>query len=867
MVQYAEMKSRYPDAILLFRVGDFYETFGEDAITTAEILNIVLTSRNNGGSKIELAGFPHHALDLYLPKLVRAGFRVAICEQLEKPSKQKKVVKRGITEVITPGLNTNDQLLESKQNNYLAAIVPDVKMGMTGLAFLDYSTGEFLCYQGRTEDVKHLIANYQPAEVLHDKQLRINSYLQQEDIYTYGIDSWVFDADYCKDKILHLLEVASLEGFGIGQLSLGVIACGIILHYLENTENKMLSHINKISRISSDAFLWLDPFTIRNLELLRPLFHEGKSLLDIIDYTKTPMGARKLRKDLVFPLISKERIERRFDLVAFFVDNDDIREKIQVELKKVGDLERLVSRLSSGKFTPRHVIQLHNSLIIFNSVCDLLKDLEPKDLKHIAAQINVCTELHDDLKNRFTEEPPLQLGKSDTIKAGFDADLDEWRDLIHNAKSHLLELQQREIVNTGISNLKIGFNNVFGYYLEVTNKYKNSGLVPENWIRKQTLTNAERYITEDLKVLEEKIRTAQDKILELEEKLFQEFLLLARTYIPVLKNNAQILAKLDVLLSHAEIAEVNHYTRPRFNEEGSLYIEQGRHPVIESMMPPGESFIPNNIRLDREDQQILVITGPNMSGKSAVLRQVALCCLLAQAGSFIPAEHADLPILDRIFTRVGASDNISSGESTFMVEMNETANILNNLSNRSLLLLDEIGRGTSTFDGISIAWSIVEYLHNLDDLRPFTLFATHYHELNELANKYDRVKNFHVSTRQVGNKVLFLRKLEPGSVEHSFGIYVAKMAGMPREVLERAQQVLQLLESNKLNEQIKGKESSDVLKQITPPDNLQLSLFQMEDPQMAEIKQILELIDINTMTPLECMLKLKELINLADPDA
>jgi DNA mismatch repair protein MutS len=781
---------------------------------------------------------------------------------LEKPSKLKKVVKRGITEVVTPGLNNNDNLLNSKQNNYLAALVPDKHSETTGLALLDYSTGEFLCYQGSIDQVRHLIANYQPTELLHSKQTELKSYSFPDELYTYGIDDWVFDEDYSKDKILQLLEVSSLQGFGIDRLPNGIIACGVILHYLENTENKMIAHIDKISRISSNAFLWLDPFTIRNLELLNPLFHEGKSLLDVVDQTMTPMGARKLRKDMIFPLIEKDQIEKRFDLVAFFLKQTALREQLRETMRHLGDLERLVSRVSSGKFSPRHVVQLKKSLEIFASIRSITRGQKLKDLNHIAGQLNDCKDLSEDISLRFTEEPPIVLGKTDTIKEGFNADLDEFRDLIRNAKTHLIELQQREIKKTGISNLKIGFNNVFGYYLEVTNRYKDSGLVPEDWIRKQTLTNAERYITEELKILEERIRSAQDSILELEEKFFQEFLLLALSYIPVLKTNAQIIAKLDVLLSHAEIAEMNQYCRPVLNEEGSLLIEQSRHPVIEAMMPPGESFIPNNINLDRNTQQILVITGPNMSGKSAVLRQTALCCLMAQTGSFIPAKSANLPLLDRIFTRVGASDNISSGESTFMVEMNETANILNNLSNRSLLLLDEIGRGTSTFDGISIAWSIVEYLHNLDDLRPFTLFATHYHELNELANKYDRVKNFHVSTRQVGNKVLFLRKLEPGSVEHSFGIYVAKMAGMPKEVLKRASEVLQLLESHNLNEQIKGEDKAKLLRDIAPPDNMQLSLFQIEDPQMQEVKKVIDSLDLNIMTPLECMLKLKEIINL-----
>ncbi len=863
MRQYFDMKAKYPDAILLYRVGDFYETFADDAKLVADILGIVLTKRNNGGSDIALAGFPHHSMDLYLPRLVKAGYRVAVCEQLEKPSKEKKIVKRGVTEVVTPGINTNDQLLESKKANYLCAFVVDGNRNHAAAAFLDFSTGQFSTFQGALSDTVNLIGAYRPAELLYEKGIPLTADITHPDTYAYGIDDWIFDEDFCREKIQRQLRVKSLKGFGIDSQSLSIIACGVVLHYLENTENKQLAHVNQISRIASDDFMWLDPFTIRNLELVYSIQPHGKSLFDVIDQTVSPMGGRLLHKWLVFPLIDAMEIKKRHDLVETLHGANQLREDLRSLIKPIGDLERLTAKLAAAKFIPRHVTQLLSSLQLLSQIIDKISSTQFTALVQLSKQMNVVQELQDDINNRFHGELPVQLGKSQTIKNGFSAELDEWRGIMSGAKDILLNLQKREAERTGIDKLKVGFNNVFGYYLEVTNRYKDKGLVPDDWIRKQTLTNSERYITPELKELEDKILNAEGKINELEQRLYDEFLAFAQKYITTLQNNAKLVGHLDVLCGLAELAAHQNYMRPSFNDEGKIEIKQGRHPVIEALMPPEESFIPNDVVLNKEDQQVIVITGPNMSGKSAVLRQTALISLLAQIGSFVPADSADLIVLDRIFTRVGASDNISSGESTFMVEMNETANILNNLSNRSLLLLDEIGRGTSTFDGISIAWSIVEYIHDQSEKRPFALFATHYHELNELANKYERIKNFHVSTKKIGSKVLFLRKLLPGSVEHSFGIYVARLAGMPQTVIERAQTILKLLESQTINAGLIDENSnSPNTRSIPKIQPLQLSFFEVNDVNLAKVKSLIEETDVNAMTPMEAMMRLQELTDL-----
>ena len=864
MRQYFDMKAKYPNAILLYRVGDFYETFGDDAKLVSEILGIVLTKRNNGGSDIALAGFPHHSMDLYLPRLVKAGYRVAVCEQLEKPSKEKKIVKRGVTEIVTPGINTNDQLLESKRPNYLCALVTSDDGTVAGTSFLDFSTGQFLTFEGRAQETYDLVRNYQPAEILYSNSAPLPIQLVHPDIYAFGMEDWIWDEEFCKEKILRHLNVQSLKGFGIEKHPLSIISCGVILHYLENTENKQIAHINQISRIGQTDFLWLDPFTIRNLELVSPLQSNGQSLFDVMDCTLCPMGSRLLHQWIVFPLIASKQIHQRHDQVSVLVDDENLRSNLRTHIKEVGDLARLTAKLAAGKFNPRHIIQLQRSLELTNAIRDLLEANDHKELKSLVELLDRCQDLMADIERRFNNELPVQIGKSPTIAPQFNAELDEWRTLMGGAKEVLLDLQKRESERTGITKLKVGFNNVFGYYLEVTNKYKDQDLIPDDWIRKQTLTNSERYITEELKELENKILNAEEKILSLEQSLFDEFIVLAQKSIRTLKQNSQLIGHLDVISALAELAVTHHYIRPMFNDKGQIHIEKGRHPVIEAMMPPGESYIPNDVRLNKADQQIIVITGPNMSGKSAVLRQTALISLMAQMGSFIPADSADLMILDRIFTRVGASDNISSGESTFMVEMNETANILNNLSDNSLLLLDEIGRGTSTFDGISIAWSIVEYLHEQCDQKPLALFATHYHELNELAHKYARIKNYHVSTKKVGQKVLFLRKLLPGSVEHSFGIYVARLAGMPNAVIDRAETILALLETQTINTDLKddmeqGKHIKPDIPTVSP---MQLSFFEIQDPKSAEIKALLDQIDINTLTPLEALMRLQELVEL-----
>ncbi|MEN0050036.1 MAG: DNA mismatch repair protein MutS [Bacteroidota bacterium] len=864
MRQYFDLKAKYPKAILLFRVGDFYETFGEDAITASQVLGIILTARNNGGSKIELAGFPHHSMDLYLPRLVRAGYRVAICEQLEKPSKEKKLVKRGVTEVVTPGIAVDDKLLDHKTNNYLAALAFG-KKGQTGIAFLDVSTGEFLVSEGSKGYIDKLMQSLNPSEVIFSKDQKQGFQKQfGEKFYTFPLDEWIFSTDYTREKLLAHFEVKTLKGFGVEEMELAQIAAGSILHYLETTENKNLKHIATISRIQPDRYVWLDRFTIRNLELIHSPHETGVPLIKILDKTISPMGARLLKKWVVLPLKSQKEIESRLDIVDFFLREMELAQELETYIRQMGDLERLISKVPLGKINPREVVQLRRALEAMIPVQEQLKTSGNNYLEKIADGLNPCPSLREQIKQQIIEEPPVNLAKGGVIADNFNTELDELRAIVKNSKQILLDIQLKEASRTGIENLKIGFNNVFGYYLEVTNKYKNKGMVPPEWTRKQTLTGSERYITEELKVLEGKILGAEEKILVLETKLYEQLVFAISDFIQPVQHNASLIARLDCLLSFSKVAKRHSYCRPVLNDEYAIDIKAGRHPVIEQQMPIGESYVPNDVYLDRGEQQILMITGPNMAGKSALLRQTALICLMAQMGSFVPAESANLGWIDKVFTRVGASDNISSGESTFMVEMNETASIMNNISDRSLILLDEIGRGTSTYDGISIAWSIAEYLHN--HCCPKTLFATHYHELNELANKFPRIKNYHIATKEVNQKVIFLRKLVQGGSQHSFGIHVAKMAGMPRGIVERATHILSQLEQKSINTEV---ETEDGIKTTqTNPAKLsapmQLSFFETHDPKMEALKSAMEDLNINSMTPIECMMKLNELKGMLD---
>jgi len=860
MQQYLRVKAKYPDAILLFRVGDFYETFGADAVTTAGILGIVLTKRNNGGSDVELAGFPHHSMDLYMPRLVKAGYRVAICEQLEKPDPQKKIVRRGVTEVITPGVSTDDKLLDHKSNNYLAALHFGPR-NKAGISFLDISTGEFLVSEGDLSYIDKLLQSLQPAEVLFaKKEASFFSSAFGEKWYTYPLDEWAFQEDFAREKLLKHFEVINLKGFGIDALELAQIASGAILHYLETTENKQLQHLTRISRIFPEHYVWLDRFTIRNLELLQSNHDGGTSLLQVLDDTISPMGSRLLRKWVALPLLSRQRIEARLDMVAYLVENSSWASEAGALLRQIGDIERLLSRVPAGKINPRELKQLKRALDAIAPLKQLLLTSGNEGLVRKGDALNPCGSLKDKLDKELVEDPPVQVSKGGVIAPGVSPELDELRSLVSNSKQLLVDIQQDEIGKTGIASLKIGFNSVFGYYLEVTHKYKNQ--VPESWIRKQTLTNAERYVTEELKHLEERILGAEEKILHLEEACFNKIVTAVFDFIEPIQVNAQTIAELDCLLSFASVARRYRYTKPELDDSHVIEIKQGRHPVIERHLPLGEQYIPNDVWLDNEQQQIIMITGPNMSGKSALLRQTALICLMAQMGSFVPADAARLGIIDKVFTRVGASDNISSGESTFMVEMNETASIMNNMSDRSLILLDEIGRGTSTYDGISIAWSIAEFLHNHGQARPKTLFATHYHELNELAGQLPRIKNYHVATREIDHKIIFLRKLVPGGSEHSFGIQVAKMAGMPKNIVDRASQILQELEKKSIGQEELSDKSGRKAKRkpvsIEVP-NYQLSIFDMPDPMLEAIKKQLMDMDLNTLTPIDCMYKLREL--------
>lgn len=884
MQQYAQVKAKHPDALLLFRVGDFYETFGEDAIKAAQTLGIIQTSRNNGGSDVELAGFPYHSLDTYLPRLVKAGYRVAICEQLEKPSKEKKIVKRGVTEIVTPGLAIDDKLLEHKTNNFLASVAySGGKKDFFGLALLDISTGEFLAAEGPMDYVDKLLQSFQPKEVLTDKG-RKKDFLQRfgDRFFMTFLDEWIFTTDYTQEKLLRQFNAASLKGFGVDKMELAQISAGAILHYLETTENKNLQHVTRINRLANDRYVWLDRFTIRNLELLHSPHENGVPLVQVIDHTVTPMGGRLLRKWVVLPLLHAAHIRARHSVVRALVDDAVLLQDLDECLRSIGDLERLISKVPLGKVNPREVRSLAKALSAIKPIKGLLADSGNAVLDEIASRLDdlpaVCAEIDRQLK----ETPAVNLNKGGVIADGFDPTLDELRGITRNGKDMLAGIQQREAERTGITSLKIGFNNVFGYYLEVTNKYKD--MAPEEWMRKQTLTNAERYITEELKVLEDKILNAEDKILQREEELYEELVVWLQEYIAPVQDNATQIGKLDCLLSFAKVANRNRYVEPVLDDSKDIEITQGRHPVIEQQLAVGERYVPNDVRLDPDDQQIIMITGPNMSGKSALLRQTALISLMAQMGSFVPAEKARLGLVDRVFTRVGASDNISSGESTFMVEMNETASIMNNITDRSLILLDEIGRGTSTFDGISIAWAIAEYLHSNGKTRPKTLFATHYHELNELGDRLERINNYNVAIKEHGNRVIFLRKLVPGGSQHSFGIHVARMAGMPPEIVRRATDILAQLEAQHIEgEQGYSADSAGAAaagakeetnsgapsvkpvaaQQFSQPAP-QLSIFETVDPTAGKIKATLEDLSINNMTPIECMMKLNELKGLLE---
>ena len=853
MKQYNKIKAQHPDALLLFRVGDFYETFGEDAIRASEVLGIVLTRRKNGAAAyIELAGFPHHSLDTYLPKLVRAGNRVAICDQLEDPKMTKTIVKRGVTELVTPGVSYNDKVLETKSNNFLAAVAFDSKKTHAGVAFLDISTGEFMLAEGSLSYIDKLLQGFKPSEVLFQRH-RDEEFIHAfgDKFYTYGLEDWVFTDDYTRDLLLRHFQTVSLKGFGIEELQLGIIAAGAALHYLGETKHRETNHIRSISRIAEDAYVWLDRFTIRNLELINSPHPDAITLYDVLDQTTSPMGSRMLKRWMVLPLRNPRDIEERLNIVAHWVNFNDVADTVVDELKRIGDLERLISKAATGRINPREVMQLKEALDALEPIRQICLASKSSELKRVGDQINLCAIIRDRIGREIKEEPPMALSKGEVIADGVSPELDELRGIAYHSKDILLAIQQRESERTGIPSLKIAFNNVFGYYLEVRNTHKDK--VPENWIRKQTITQAERYITEELKVLEAKILTAQDKIGDIEQRLFLDLVADIATYVAPIQLNAQIIAKLDCLISFSRVASKNNYTRPEIIDDRVLEIQAGRHPVIEQNLPLGESYVANDIYLDNEQQQIIMITGPNMSGKSAILRQTALITLMAQMGSFVPAKHARIGLVDKVFTRVGASDNISSGESTFMVEMNETASILNNLSDRSLVLLDEIGRGTSTYDGISIAWAIAEYIHENPRARAKTLFATHYHELNEMAPTFHRIHNYNVAVKEYDGKIIFLRTLIKGGSNHSFGIHVARLAGMPNSVIQRASAVLKQLEKSHAGD-LAGK-----AKEVAADAGMQLSFFQLDDPVLANIKDELLATDINTLTPVEALMKLNEI--------
>ena len=869
MKQFFSMKAQHPGALMLFRCGDFYETYGEDAVESARILGITLTRRNNGGNgdSIEMAGFPHHALDTYLPKLIRAGKRVAICDQLEDPKKKReaikgkkglsamdKMVKRGITELVTPGVAMSDNVLNYKENNFLAAV--HFGKGSCGVSFLDISTGEFLTGEGTFDYVEKLLGNFQPKEVLYDraKKQDFERYFGTR-LCTFEMDDWVFTDQTARQKLLKHFGTKNLKGFGVDHLNNGVIAAGAILQYLEITQHTQINHITSLARIEEDKYVRMDRFTIRSLELIAPMNEGGSSLLNVIDNTVTPMGGRMLRRWMVFPLKEVKPINERLDVVDYFFREPDFRECINEQFHRIGDLERIISKVAVGRVSPREVVQLKNALMAIQPVKTACLYAKSDTLKRIGEQLNLCESLRDRIEKEIQPDPPQLVNKGDVIALGFNQELDDLRSIRDNGKQYLLEIQEKEIAQTGITSLKIGFNNVFGYYLEVRNTFKDK--VPENWIRKQTLAQAERYITPELKEYEEKILGADEKILALETQLYMELIQDMQEFIPQIQINANLIAHLDCLLSFMKVSQMQRYVRPVVDDSEVLDIKQGRHPVIETQLPIGEQYVPNDVLLDTEHQQIMMITGPNMAGKSALLRQTALIVLLAQIGCFVPAERARIGMVDKIFTRVGASDNISLGESTFMVEMTEASNILNNVTPRSLVLFDELGRGTSTYDGISIAWAIVEYLHEHSRAQARTLFATHYHELNEMEKNFPRIKNFNVSVKQVDGKIIFVRKLEKGGSEHSFGIHVAEIAGMPRSIVKRANIILKELEKDNSQVGSVGKAAVERLDQSR--EGVQLSFFQLDDPVLTQIRDEILGLDVNNLTPVEALNKLNDI--------
>ena len=854
MKQFLDLKAKHPDAVMLFRCGDFYETYSTDAIVAAEILGITLTKRANGkGKTIEMAGFPHHALDTYLPKLVRAGKRVAICDQLEDPKMTKKLVKRGITELVTPGVSINDNILNYKENNFLAAV--HFGKASCGVAFLDISTGEFLTAEGPFDYIDKLLNNFGPKEILFErgKRLMFEGNFGSK-FFTFELDDWVFTETTAREKLLKHFETKNLKGFGVEHLKNGIIASGAILQYLTMTQHTQIGHITSLARIEEDKYVRLDKFTVRSLELIGSMNDGGSSLLNVIDRTISPMGARLLKRWIVFPLKDEKPINERLNVVEYFFRQPDFKELIEEQLHLVGDLERIISKVAVGRVSPREVVQLKVALQAIEPIKEACMEADNASLNRIGEQLNICKSIRDRIEKEINNDPPLLINKGGVIKDGVNADLDELRRISYSGKDYLLQIQQRESEETGIPSLKVAYNNVFGYYIEVRNVHKDK--VPKEWIRKQTLVNAERYITQELKEYEEKILGAEDKILVLETQLYTNLVQALTEFIPQIQVNANQIARLDCLLSFANVARENNYIRPVIEDNDVLDIRQGRHPVIEKQLPIGEKYIANNVMLDSSTQQIIIITGPNMAGKSALLRQTALITLLAQIGSFVPAESAHIGLVDKIFTRVGASDNISVGESTFMVEMNEAADILNNVSSRSLVLFDELGRGTSTYDGISIAWAIVEYIHEHPKAKARTLFATHYHELNEMEKSFKRIKNYNVSVKEVDNKVIFLRKLERGGSEHSFGIHVAKMAGMPKSIVKRANEILKQLESDNRQQGIAGKPLAEVSENR---GGMQLSFFQLDDPILCQIRDEILNLDVNNLTPIEALNKLNDI--------
>ncbi|QLG47199.1 DNA mismatch repair protein MutS [Costertonia aggregata] len=851
MQQYNTIKTKYPDALLLFRVGDFYETFGEDAVKAAKILGIILTHRNNGGDKTELAGFPHHSLNTYLPKLVKAGQRVAICDQLEDPKQTKTIVKRGVTELVTPGVALNDDILNAKKNNFLCAVHFGRKQ--LGVSFLDISTGEFLTSEGTEEQIDKLLQNFSPNEVLVSKAHK-KEFIEVfgGHFHTFFVEDWVFQEDYALETLTSHFKTTTLKGFGVDHLYNGIIAAATVLHYLSETQHRQLQHINSLQRIAEEEYIWMDRFTIRNLELYHSTNQNAVTLLDVIDKTISPMGGRMLKRWLALPLKNIEKIQRRHQVISYFMENPQIHQELQHYMKQMGDLERLISKVATGKINPKEVVQLKNSMDALVPIKQRIAQSTDDSLKLIGDQLHTCDLLRGKIKEMLHEEAPVNILKGKTIADGYSTELDELRHLAFSGKDYLDKMLERETERTGITSLKIASNNVFGYYIEVRNTHKDK--VPEEWIRKQTLVSAERYITEELKEYEGKILGAEERIQSLEQQLFSQLVVWMQEYIAPVQNNAKQIAQLDCLCGFTQLAKDNNYVCPVLDDSTDIDIKSGRHPVIEKQLPLGEAYIANDVSLNRNNQQVIMITGPNMSGKSAILRQTALIVLLAQMGSFVPAESAKIGYVDKIFTRVGASDNISMGESTFMVEMNETASILNNLSERSLVLLDEIGRGTSTYDGISIAWAISEYLHE-HPARAKTLFATHYHELNEMTATFERIKNYNVSVKELKDNVLFLRKLTPGGSEHSFGIHVAKMAGMPQQVIHKANKILKKLEKSHSNEELTDKLNA-------AQNEMQLSFFNLDDPLLEQIKEEITHLDINTLTPVEALMKLNEIKRL-----